>query len=570
MYKKILLGITVCMSAMHIAQAQNPLLIPPVLTGPEFNLTVQNGSVEFIPGITTPTYGINGDILGPTLIAAKGDVVTINVTNTLTGTGNSTTMHWHGFHLPASADGGPHQIIEQGATWSPSFTIMNDASTLWYHPHGDGKTDLQVARGMAGFFIIQDETEAALDLPRTYGVDDIPLAIQTKAFDVLHQIAIATEMDTLPMVNATVDAIVDAPAQIVRLRLLNGSSMRTFNIGFDNNQLFYVIAGDGGLLPEPVALNRLVLAPGERYEILVDLSGMESEIITMMSFGSELPSGMYGAANPSGMGMGTIMGYDANPLNGADFDLLKVQITDQTADPVTTIPSTLIPPYIAPAYTATRTFNLEPETMGMDNMVMGPFVINGSSFNMDIINEVVPINTVEKWRINNNTGIAHPFHIHEGQFIIDNINGAAPDPVDGGLQDVVYIPSGQYAEVIKTFTDFADDMVPYMYHCHMLHHEDDGMMGSFTVVAPDAISVHNTHTVAVYPNPIASGTELQISSTSPMHKIELRNTMGAVLNVWNLPSAAAQQIQLSDIPAGVYSIKVEMEGSTALKLVVVE
>ncbi|HNV97923.1 MAG TPA: multicopper oxidase domain-containing protein [Chitinophagales bacterium] len=544
--------------------SQNPLLIPPVLYGPEFNLNVQNGTVEFIPGIVTPTYGINGDILGPTLMVNEGDVITVNVTNNLTGTGNSTTMHWHGFHLSAEDDGGPHQIIEQGATWSPSWEVMNDAATLWYHPHGDGKTDLQVARGLAGFFIVRDMEETLLDLPRSYGIDDIPLAIQTKAFDVLNQIAIATEMDTLPMVNATVDPYIELPAQVIRLRLLNGASMRTFYIGFTNDMPFYVIAGDGGLLSEPVEHTRLILPPGERYEILIDLSGMEGQSLMMRSFASEFPDGIYGAANPSGMGMGTIMGYDANPLNGADFDLLQITVGAPTASPVTAIPASLIAPKTIPAYTNTRYFTLEPETMGMDNMVMGPFVINGVSFNMDVINEVVPINTIEKWRITNNTHISHPFHIHEGQFLIDNINGMAPDAVDAAFQDVVFIPPGQFAEVIKTFEDFADDMVPYMYHCHMLHHEDDGMMGSFTVVAQDAVVDPELANCQIYPNPAASGASLILSSTVPMDAWRLYNTLGEMISTAQVTGSTATQIRLPELPAGAYYIAVSVGEYTAM------
>lgn len=552
MNKQFMLQVLYTCLITGVAYAQNPLAIPPALNGPVYDLNVQNGSVEFFPGIVTPTYGVNGDILGPTLIAHEGDVVTLNVTNSLTGTGNTTTMHWHGFHVPAEDDGGPHQVIEQGATWSPSFTIMNPASTLWYHPHGDGKTDLQVARGVAGFFIIRDDAEAMLDLPRTYGVDDIPLAIQTKAFDVLNQIAIATEMDTLPMVNATVDPYVDLPAQVIRLRLLNGASMRTFHIGFTNDQPFYVIAGDGGLLPEPVERTRIILPPGERYEILIDLSGMEGQSLMMRSFASELPDGMYGAADPSGTGMGTIMGYDANPLNGADFDLLQINVTPPTADPVTAIPSTLIEPVSMPPYTSTRFFTLEPETMGMDNMLMGPFVINGAAFNMDVINEVVPINTVEKWRITNNTHISHPFHIHEGQFIIDNINGTAPDAVDAAYQDVVFIPPMQYAEVIKTFVDFADDMVPYMYHCHMLHHEDDGMMGSFTVVAQDAVEELQRPQVTLYPNPAQSAQVLQIHAEVPVNSMHLINTLGETVFAVQFASATTASVPLPGLAAGMY------------------
>src|SRR5678816_751410 len=204
--------------------AQNALFIPPTLTGDTFNLTVQDGVTQFYPGINTPTYGINGALLAPTLIVNRWDWVTMNVTNNLAGFGNSTTMHWHGLHVPAMDDGGPHQVIAQGTTWSPHFQILNSAGTFWYHPHGDNKTDRHVSKGIAGMIIVKDSAEAALTLPRTYGVDDFPIIVQTKAFDVLNQIAIATEEDTAVMVNGTVKPYLDAPAQVIRLRLLNGAS----------------------------------------------------------------------------------------------------------------------------------------------------------------------------------------------------------------------------------------------------------------------------------------------------------------------------------------------------------
>jgi bilirubin oxidase len=109
---------------------------------------------------------------------------------------------------------------------------MNDAGTFWYHPHGQGKTDMQVSKGIAGLIIVKDSIESALTLPRTYGVDDFPLIVQTKCFDVLHQVAIATAMDTVPMVNATMNPFLDVPGQVVRLRLLNGASDRLSTSAF--------------------------------------------------------------------------------------------------------------------------------------------------------------------------------------------------------------------------------------------------------------------------------------------------------------------------------------------------
>ncbi len=151
----------------QVAFAQNPLFIPAVISGTTFNLSIQNGTTQFFPSVNTPTYGINGPLLSPTLIMNKWDWVTLNVTNNLTGNGNSTTMHWHGLHVPPMDDGGPHQLIPQNTTWNPSFQVLNTAGTFWYHPHGEGKTDLHVSKGLAGMIIIKDSVEAALTLPRT-------------------------------------------------------------------------------------------------------------------------------------------------------------------------------------------------------------------------------------------------------------------------------------------------------------------------------------------------------------------------------------------------------------------
>ena len=190
MSKSLLFAAIFLMS--KIVGAQNPLTIPQSLTEIIFNLNVQTGMTQFYSRINTVTYGANGPLPGPTLIVNKWDWITINVTNKLPGTGITTAMHWHGMHVSAMAGGGPHQIINQGATWSPDFQILNQAGTLRYHPHGHNKTDKQVSKGIAGMFIVKDSIEAALALPRTCGADDFPVIVQTKAFDVLNQIAIAT------------------------------------------------------------------------------------------------------------------------------------------------------------------------------------------------------------------------------------------------------------------------------------------------------------------------------------------------------------------------------------------
>jgi len=513
--------------------AQNPLIIPPALTGLNFNLTVQSGTTQFYPGISTPTYGINGAFLSPTIIVNKGDVVTLNVINNLTV---GTTMHWHGLHVAAENDGGPHQLISAGTTWSPSFEILNNAATFWYHPHGEGKTELHVGKGLSGLFIVHDPAELALGLPQTYGVDDIPLILQTKAFDVLHQIAIADHMDTAVFTNGVIDAVTDFPAQVIRLRVLNGSSMRTFNVGFANDMPFYQIATDGGLVAAPNTITRMMLAPGERSELLVDLTGMNGQQLQLMSYGSEMPAGIYGSPSV-GVFPDTMADYDMNMLNGADFQVLDVNVVAPTANPVTVIPTSLVP--YTPIPTANADINriLVLDTIRLlpgdvPSLAEGPFGINDKTFDMDSINISIPLNSTEIWTLVNKTHIAHPFHIHDVQFNVIEKSGVTPPLTEQGWKDVVLVLPHDSVKFITQFTTFSDTMVPYMYHCHLLHHEDDGMMGSFLVVDPfaavDEQAVASSN-LTVFPNPTVNNWSISGNWKGADLVVEIVNTLGQLL-----------------------------------------
>ena len=545
----------------QVVTGQNQLLIPPTLSGTDFQLTLQNGQYVFFTGHQTATMGVNGAILGPTLILQKGDQVQMHVTNNL---GQQTTIHWHGMHVSSVNDGGPHMIIQPGTTWEPQFTVMNNAATMWYHPHLDEFTDEHVVKGIAGMIIIKDQQEAALDLPRTYGVDDIPLVVQTKHFDSNYQVVHLTNSDDVLMVNATINPYVDMPAQVVRLRLLNGSSQRVFNFGFSGNKAFYQIATDGGLLETPLQMTRLPLAPGERAEILVDLSGMENQTIQLMSYASEFGNGIYGGSTPGMNPNMTLAGYNPNALNGSDFNVLQINITAPTANPVTSMPSqlTTITPYVEANADATRNFRFRPVSMGM-NQLNGDFTINGVSFDMNTINVTIPLNNLEVWTVSNMSAIAHPFHVHDIQFQILSINGNTNIPDHAkGWQDTYLVPSGGGTmKIIAKFEDFADDAIPYMYHCHMLNHEDGGMMGAFTVVDTSGYVDDLQKSEAVlFPNP----------SDGLYMTLELRNS-NDVIRSYSIINASGQLVahhkvdtnELShlysfpvfELPAGVYTIK---------------
>lgn len=541
-----------------LTYAQNALLIPPVLNGPVYNLNLQPGTVNFYAGTPTQTLGVNGNILGPTLIMQKGDSITLNVTNQI---GDTSTVHWHGLHVAPHNDGGPHTVILPGTTWSPTFTVRDHASTYWYHPHLHHKTNEHVSKGIAGFIIVRDNDEAALSLPRTYGVDDIPLVIQTKDFDANNQIVVMSNNDDVPMVNATINPFVQVPAQVVRLRLLNGSSQRVFNIGLSNNTPFHVIGTDGGLLNNPITLTRYLMAPGERAEILVDLSNLQGQTIQLMSYAAELPNGYYGATYP-GMGQGLVMtGYNPNPLNGANFNLLALQVVAPIPGGISTIPSSLVSntPIPAAQSNITRNLTFMPAQMG-PNQLNGDFMINNAMFDMNVINYTIPLNNTEIWTLTNQSAISHPFHIHDVPFYILDRNGQVPPPVEQGRKDVVLVRPQEVVRFITQFTTFSDPMFPYMYHCHMLTHEDGGMMGQFIVSNPNSItSIPAYDGCRFYPNPTHGVLMVQMDNASNINYTEAIALNGQKME---LPFEQQQQgilLQLSALPTGNYLIAVHTE-----------
>jgi FtsP/CotA-like multicopper oxidase with cupredoxin domain len=486
-------------AAQPAARFSNPVKIPPLLTGTQagatktFDLDVRAGRTEFFEGLSTPTIGVNGSYLGPTLRLAAGDQVALNVTNKLA---EPTTVHWHGLHVPAKDDGGPHQVIAPGTTWRPSFAIKQKASMCWYHAHLMGHTGEQVLRGLAGLIQIEDDEARALGLPSEYGVDDIPLVVQDRRFGpdgsfqyigAMHDRMMGYMGDTL-LVNGTANAHLTLRRQRTRLRVLNGSNARFYNLGRQDGRELVVIASDGSLLPEPVRMKHVRLAPGERVEILVDAEPQSS--IVLMSFAGETAGG--------GMMAGEMMMQSAGT-----FPIIELRAGKLEASP-TTLPqrlATSLPQWTTASAQRTRTFTLDMGMMGGMGMrmgggmgmgrgmmmgrgmgMMGGMTINGRAMDLSRIDERVPLGAIEIWQIENPTPLAHPFHIHDIQFRVLDRDGQPPLPHERGLKDTVIVDPGTRVRVIAEFADYADAKLPYMYHCHILEHEDAGMMGQFIVV----------------------------------------------------------------------------------------
>ncbi len=424
-----------------------------------FSLGIQGGTTEFRPGMQTQTWGYNGPHLGPTLRATVGEQVRVDVRN---GLSEETTVHWHGMHLPAEMDGGPHQPIEPGGLWSPSWVIRQSPATLWYHPHPHGKTEEHVYRGLSGLFILDPPADAdVLGLPTEYGVDDVPLLIQDKKIDTDGRLIFDDGgneiglLGNLFLVNGVSGATHRVISTRVRLRLLNGSTARTYQLGLADRREVTLIASDGGLLDAPVRVETVRLSPGERAEVVVEFE--PDETVRLRSFGADLGE----VAAPAAFGAEDVV------------DLVEFRAAKRLRSSAE-VPATLatIDRLSASAASHRREFELE----GRE--------INGRRMDMDRVDVTVDVGDVEIWSVRSKNLFPHNFHVHDVQFQVLAIDGAPPPAEYSGLKDTVYLEPRVTYDLIMRFDDYADTAHSYMFHCHLLLHEDDGMMGQFVVVEP--------------------------------------------------------------------------------------
>ena len=442
--------------SLNTGSFSRAFFIPPELLGTVnglgrkvFDLTMRTGTMQFTGQGVTNTLGINGNYLAPTLRMTRNDNVDLNVTNQI---GQITTLHWHGMKPPSDMDGSPHQEIAHNTTWNAAYTVNQRASTNWYHPHPHGTTAPQVYAGLAGMLIVDDAETLALDLPKTYGVDDFPVIVQDRDMNADGTFSYsATQMEVMQgkkgnthMVNGVIDPVLNVQAKEVRLRLLNGSNSRIYRFGLSGGLTFKQIATEQALLAAPVTLSSLTLSPGERAEIVVDLSGQQGNQVNLQ----DLNTGM---------------------------QLFQMNV-NQAAAFTTVTPATLtttLAPLTRPQAVRSRPFIL---SMGQGNVY-----INDKQMDINRIDEAMTLNQIEILDIQNTSDMDHNFHIHGASFQLLTRNGGLPLAHETGLKDTVYLPANSRVEAIVQFEKATIANNPYMYHCHILEHEDAGMMGQFTV-----------------------------------------------------------------------------------------
>jgi blue copper oxidase len=444
-------------------------LIDAAKQGNAVKLKVSSGRHAFVKGKPTLSYGYSGPVLGPTIRLRRGDEVEMTVENALDV---DTTVHWHGLLVPGDVDGGPHQVIKAGSTWRPRLKAEQPASTAWFHPHLHHDTARQIYMGLTGLIIVDDGSDARLGLPCTYGFDDLPLILQDRSFEA--DGSLMYDLDPLTIqyglrgdsiiANGVVGPVAKVPGGLVRLRILNATNAQNFELRFSDRREFHVIASDGGFLSSPAVVKQLRISPAERFEILVDFANRKPVVLET---GPDTVMGIFGAVSQN--------------ATSEFVPIMRFEPTKAAAT-VKEIPVRLVEPAAANRESAVRRreFLLDsgicggqrPNEMGM----LPGLCINGKTHDMARIDLETGLGTREVWKIVSR-GMAHPFHVHGASFRILSLSGAAPPAHLAGWKDVALIEDE--AELLVAFNRPATRDHPFMYHCHILEHEDAGMMGQY-------------------------------------------------------------------------------------------
>lgn len=500
--------------AHQLGESASPYPDPAFNPDVELELIASAGEAQLLDGAATRLWRFTGQVLRgdpgafsllpgdliPVIRVRRHQRIRIFFHNELP---EDTIVHWHGLHIVQKMDGHPMYVIGPGRRFVYEFVVDNRAGTYWFHPHPHQRTGIQVYRGLVGLFIVEDDEEARVELPR--GEFERCWVLQDRRFDASNQLIYATHpMDMMMgvtgdrvLVNGRPDHVERVAATAYRVRVLNGSNSRFYKLAWDDGRPLTVIGADGGLLERPVEKPYVMLAPAERVELWLDFSadrpGAQRVLRSLEFAGGSMGMGMGRGARAGGqMGMGRGMRggmMGSGPANGDALDVLKVRV-ERDGEPPRALPATL---------SAIPWARLEDAINGdaprIIQLQMGHMqvALNGRTFEMDAVasDEIVKLGTTEVWEFANTAGpMSHPMHLHNVHF---KVIGRVPDDrlastydtmraglVDEGWKDVVIVMPGERVRVLVRFSDYTG---LYLYHCHILEHEDLGMMRNYRVEA---------------------------------------------------------------------------------------
>ncbi len=454
----VTLGANMLSSKAALAATPQPALpVPPLLEmrrGQPLYLSMQRTHWQFSDS-KAPVWGFNGRYLGPTVRVRNGDDVKMVYSNRLS---EPVAVTVSGLQTPGVLTGNGARLMSPGVDWSPIVPIRQQAATCWYHAITPNKMGPHIYNGLAGMWIVEDDVSRGLTIPGRYGVDDFPIIIQDKRFDSFGQPEYPQTGETgflgdTLLTNGAQGPYVEVGRGWVRLRLLNASNARRYTLSLSDGRPFHLVANDGGLLPAPIAMPQINLAPGERREVLIDVSkGDEVSITAGASAGvvdrlrsffepsSLLNSSLVLTLRPTGL-----MALSTQPLpaNLKGVDRLDGSIA------------------------RSREFVLGDAIPGISGAIWDPMRINTESLQ----------GTWERWIIN--AEMPQPFHVQGAQFFVSAVNGAAPSVEDSGWKDTVWVDGK--VELLVRFTQPSSEHFPFLYYSQNLEMADRGSVGQLWV-----------------------------------------------------------------------------------------
>ena len=473
------------------------LPIPKVLTGPDLTIRMREASVAILPGRRTRMWTYGGSFPGPTIRRPAGHVTRVTFKHELGRRAGELTVHLHGGHNRASEDGQPggltalqsralycdisrslpasksgnDLLIRPGGKRTYTYDLTEDgaperASFQFYHDHRLENTARNVWRGLAGMWIVDDELDASLPLPS--GDRDIPLMLAERSFDSHNQLTDPFAVPRRPpndgvngghvLVNGAVMPHHHVRAQRYRLRVLNNSHFRAYDLEMSHGVRMVQIATESGLMPGPVARRRVLLGPGERVELIVDFAQARGQRVQLLSSarGSKRPTSVI------------------NPGPLMEFRVGRAKRPDSTSIPPALRP---LPAWVADA--PRKPSHVWRFTVG--GGFQPSWLVNGLTFDPSYAEATVELGQTVTWELRNETAVSHLMHLHHTDWYMLSRNGRRPPPWERCLKETFYLRPEERVVVAGRMSDYIGK---YVVHCHMLDHEDHGLMSQFEVVKP--------------------------------------------------------------------------------------
>ncbi|HEY9742235.1 MAG TPA: multicopper oxidase domain-containing protein [Coleofasciculaceae cyanobacterium] len=461
----------------QIKPFQVPFRTPPVLnpvrsdaTTDYYEITMQKSQVEILPGLKTEIWGYNGITPGPTIRQMRPRQSVVRFINKLD---TRTVIHLHGMASLPQYDGYAEDFIPPNY-YKDYIYPNNRAATLWYHDHALGKTSRNVYMGLAGMYIVDDDFDQSLPLPK--GEYDVPLIIQDKIFAtdgslIFDDRGQKSLYGDIVLVNGTPWPRMEVANRKYRFRALNASASRSYGLSLSTGDDLIVIGTDAGLLSEPIKTKTLRIGIAERYGFIIDFS--------KYPIGTQVVLRNLGADNN--------VDRDARTSVVMRFDVVRQESDDSS------IPSTLRPVQPIPVSSAVRTREFRFQRSN------GQWLINGRGWNKNRVEANPSVGDVEIWSFVNPMGSwFHPVHVHLVDLQMLDRNGRPPLPYERGWKDVFYLAEG---ETVRVIAKYGPHQGKYMIHCHNIVHEDHDMMTQFEVGqgGPDPIATASARPLPALP-----------------------------------------------------------------------